>query len=81
MSKTKRTESDDVVAEATVAATAENEPEQPLQMFECRLNCPTPLAHPTAIVEAVDEQEARSKFFALNGIDASTHEFTATLVA
>jgi hypothetical protein len=46
-------------------------------LFECVLNCPTPLAVRHARIHAKTETEARAAYERINGISGSGHEFTA----
>lgn len=51
-----------------------------LPVWRVSLNCPTPLRHPSADIEAANETAAWEAFMSMNGIGASDHERTITKV-
>jgi len=49
--------------------------------FQLTLNCPTPIAHRSAVVAAVDVSAAKLRFFEINGISATEHPLDIVQVA
>lgn len=52
-----------------------------VKKFQMTLNCPTPIAHKSAVVAGVDASAAKLRFFEINGISATEHPIDIVQVA
>ena len=52
-----------------------------VKKFQMTLNCPTPIAHKSAVVAGVDVSAAKLRFFEINGISSTEHPIDIVQVA